>query len=184
MATLAELTVQLMTARLAKRDLSFEGLQREMDYFATKLKNIESGCCVTQVPLVQEILLPQEPVAPIAPVAPVVLTPEPPAPPKPKKPTYEPLDLTKIFRDDKVVCLECSKEFGSLNRHLTLTHNITPAEYKQKYNIPAKQKLCSKNLSENAKKSAIDRGQGDVLAKGRAAKKAATAETAEITTEG
>jgi predicted transcriptional regulator len=181
MATLTELTVQLMTARLAKRDLSFEELQREMDYFATKLKSIESGCCVTQVPIVQEVPLPQEPVVPVIPVAPVVLAP---APPKPKKPVYEPLDLTKIFRDDKVVCLECSKEFGSLNRHLTLTHNMTPNEYKQKYNIPAKQKLCSKNLSENAKKSAIDRGQGDVLAKGRAAKKAATAEITETTTEG
>jgi predicted transcriptional regulator len=180
MATLAELTVQLMTARLAKRDLSFEELQREMDYFATKLKSIESGCCVTQVPIVQEILLPQEPVAPIAPV---VLAPEPPVPYKPKKPVYEQIDLTNVFRDDKVVCLECSKEFGSLNRHLTLTHNMTPAEYKQKYNIPAKQKLCSKNLSENAKKSAIDRGQGNVMARSRAAKKAATVEATEATTE-
>ncbi len=180
MATLAELTVQLMTARLAKRDLSFEELQREMDYFATKLKSIESGCIVTKAPVVQEILLPQEPVAPIAPVE---LVPEPPVPYKPKKPVYEQIDLTNVFRDDKVVCLECSKEFGSLNRHLTLTHKMTPAEYKQKYNIPAKQKLCCKNLSENAKKSAIDRGQGNVMAKGRAAKKAATAEATEATTE-
>ena len=69
MATLTELTVQLMTARLAKRDLRFEELQREMDYFATKLKSIESGCCVTQAPIFKEIPLPQEPVAPVAVIA-------------------------------------------------------------------------------------------------------------------
>jgi predicted transcriptional regulator len=162
MATLAELTVQLMTARLAKRDLSFEELQREMDYFATKLKSIDSGCIVTQEPV------PQETSAPVAQ--------EEPTPPVK-------INMKKIFRDDKVVCLECNKEFGSLNRHLTHTHKMTDKEYKLKYSIPAKQKLVAKSLSDKARKSAINRGQSDVMAKGRAAKKAATVEATETTTE-
>ena len=152
MATLAELTVQLMTARLAKRDLSFEELQKEMDYFATKLKSIDSGCTATQEPV------PQETPAPVVP--------EEPAPP-------QKINMKKVFRDDKVVCLECSKEFGSLNRHLQVTHSMTDKEYKQKYNIPAKQKLVAKNISDKARQSALDRNQGAVLAKGRADKKAA-----------
>ena len=160
MATLAELTVQLMTARLAKRDLSFDELQKEMDYFSSKLKSIDAGCTVTQEPV------PQETSAPVVP--------DEPAPPVK-------INMKKVFRDDKVVCLECSKEFGSLNRHLQLTHSMTDKEYKLKYNIPAKQKLVAKSVSEKARQSALDRNQGAVMAKGRADKKVAKAEATVLT---
>lgn len=153
MATISEQTTQIVTARLTRRDMSIEELQKEIAIIAASLNAIDTAC----VEVAQE--------------QPKAVVPEKLAPYKPKKPVHNPLDFSDVFRDDKVVCLECGKEFGSLSRHITHTHNITENEYKKKYNIPAKQKLVAKNISDKARKSAIDRGQGAVLAKGRAGKK-------------
>lgn len=43
MATIAELTVQVLSARLAKRDMSLEELQKEMTAISRQLMEIETG---------------------------------------------------------------------------------------------------------------------------------------------
>jgi predicted transcriptional regulator len=147
MATLSELTVQILTARMAKKDLSLEEIQKEMVAISNMIKAIDSGAL-------------QEPET-------VLEAPAPEEPPKPQKINYK-----KIFKDNEVICLICNKGFKTLKRHLKLAHDISDKEYRAQFNIPAKQSLVAKAYSEERKKAAIDRGQGDILVKAREAKKA------------
>jgi hypothetical protein len=49
-----------------------------------------------------------------------------------------------------------------------LAHNLSPREYRLKFSIPTKQPLVAKAYSESRKKSALERGQGDILVIARA----------------
>jgi len=80
------------------------------------------------------------------------------------------LSARKAFKKDKVACMICGKEMKTLSRHLKAAHDMTPKEYRQKFNIPKTQPLAAKNYSESRRQMAIDRGLGDNLAKARANK--------------
>jgi predicted transcriptional regulator len=80
------------------------------------------------------------------------------------------IGLKKAFKKDKVVCMICGKEMKTLSRHLKSAHNMTPKEYRQKFDIPKTQPLAAKNYSESRRQMAIARGLGDNLAKARANK--------------
>lgn len=149
MASLAELTVQVLTARLAKRDMSLEELKKEVAEISEVIRAVDEGTLT---------------IAPAAPAA------------EEAKP--EPIDMKKVFGKDKVICLICKKEFSSLTRHLDKSHNMKPKEYRAQFGIDAKQKLCSKTLSANAKKSAIEKDLA-----GKMAAKKAQKEVTDIATE-
>jgi len=150
MTTLSEMTVQVLTARLAKKEMTLEEMQKEMVAISNMIKAIDEGT-------LQETT-PEE-------------TPAPAEEPKPQK-----INFKKVFKDKEVICLLCNKGFTTLKRHLTKEHDISDKEYKKQFGIPAKQKLVAKAYSEERRKAAIDRGQGDVLAKARATRAANIAE--------
>jgi predicted transcriptional regulator len=83
------------------------------------------------------------------------------------------VSVKKAFRKDKVICLICGKDMKTLSRHLKSAHNMSPAEYREKFNIPKNQPLVARNYSESRREMAIARGLGENLAKARAAKRAA-----------
>ena len=146
MSNLTELTAQIVAARAARKDMSTEEFQQEMQMVYLFLKGVEDGN-VQSAPQVT------------------------PAESKPAK-----INFKQIFKKDEVICLICNKGFKTLKRHLFKAHQLKPGEYKKQYGIPAKYSLIATAYSEERKKAAIDRGQGDVLAKARearAAKKAA-----------
>ena len=145
MATLSELTVQVLSARLTKKEMTLDELQKEMIAISTMIKNIDAGTLQepsSEMPVSQEE-------------------------PKPQK-----LNFKKIFKEDEVICIICNKGFKTLKRHLSMVHNITPAEYKKQFNIPAQYNLIAASYSEERKKAALDRDQGAILAKARETKAA------------
>lgn len=93
-------------------------------------------------------------------------------------PKHQKINFKKIFKDNEVICLICNQGFKTLKRHLQMSHQLTDKEYRTQFNIPASQSLVAKAYSEERKKAALDRGQGDILAKARAAKAATKAEAA------
>ena len=145
MSNLTELTAQIITARAAKKEMSTEEFQKEMQMVYSFLKDIEAGNNFDVAPVAQE---------------PEVV--------KPQK-----INFKKIFKDDEVICLLCNKGFKALKRHLTQAHHITDKDYRAQFNIPKTQPLIAKNYSDERKKAALERGQGELMAKARAAKKAA-----------
>lgn len=88
--------------------------------------------------------------------------------------TPAPVNYKKAFKKDEVICLVCGKgKFKTLKKHLATSHNLTAAEYKAQFGIPAKQALVARSYSEAKKQVAIDRGLGQKLVEGRKAKAAA-----------
>lgn len=45
--------------------------------------------------------------------------------------------IRKSVSDNEITCLECGKRFKSLKRHLMSNHNLSPEEYRAKWELPA-----------------------------------------------
>jgi len=64
---------------------------------------------------------------------------------------------------NRVICLECNKEFKLLsNRHLAL-HGMNSREYRIKYGLPMRQALSAKSLTLARRKIAKEKGLGEKL---------------------
>ena len=77
------------------------------------------------------------------------------------------IDLKTSIQKNKVICLECGKEFKVLSRSHLSGHALTAREYKQKYGFSLGQPLTAKSLSAARSKIAIDKGLGQKMAKAR-----------------
>ncbi|EAX8473356.1 hypothetical protein AH421_12110 [Salmonella enterica] len=51
-------------------------------------------------------------------------------------------DVTEYLAGDKIQCLECGKMFQMLGTHLLKMHGMTAAEYRERFNLPAKTPLA------------------------------------------
>jgi predicted transcriptional regulator len=70
--------------------------------------------------------------------------------------------LDSIQRN-RVICLECHKDFKLLsNRHLAL-HSLTSRDYKLKYGLPLRQPLSAKSLTQARRRIAREKGLGAKL---------------------
>ena len=68
---------------------------------------------------------------------------------------------------NKIICLECRKEFQQLSKSHLSSHGLTPEDYKKKHGIPPGQALVSLDLSAKRRKVAIEKGLGQRLAKAK-----------------
>jgi predicted transcriptional regulator len=75
--------------------------------------------------------------------------------------------LNKAFGADKVYCMVCGKGFTTLKKHLAISHNLTPKDYRKKFNVPTKTPLVARSYSESKKKIAQKLGLAEKLAEGR-----------------
>jgi len=85
----------------------------------------------------------------------------------PQVPSMEPMDS---IQQDKIICLECGQEFKQISHTHLKGHSLTPKEYRKKYNLPAKQPLTARSLSEKRKQKAKEIGLGVRLKSLREAK--------------
>jgi predicted transcriptional regulator len=78
------------------------------------------------------------------------------------------ITLKEAFKKNEVICMVCGKgKMKTLTRHLNMVHNMKPGEYRKQYGIPTKQSLTAKSFSEARRRSALERGLVDVLARAR-----------------
>lgn len=56
-------------------------------------------------------------------------------------------EVLEYFSGDKVVCLLCGHEFGSLGQHIRKLHELDPDQYREKYGIPWTYGLTSQRSS-------------------------------------
>lgn len=72
------------------------------------------------------------------------------------------------IKPNEVICLICGKGgMKTLARHLSTAHDMKPGEYKKQFGIPSKQPLAAKKFSEARRKTALEGGLADNLAKAR-----------------
>jgi predicted transcriptional regulator len=71
------------------------------------------------------------------------------------------------IQQNKIICLECGREFKQLSRSHLKSHTLTPKEYRKKHGLKASQALTAKSLSAKRRKTAKERGLGQKLAAAR-----------------
>ena len=64
----------------------------------------------------------------------------------------------KSVYPDYIVCLEDGKKFKTLKRHLKTTYNMTPSEYRNKWNLPHSYPMTAPSYS--AKRSGLAKESG------------------------
>jgi predicted transcriptional regulator len=125
----------------------------------------------------------------------VIDSPEPPAPEEPK---YKPAVSVKksLGSDTHIISLIDGKPYQTLKRHLS-KHGLTPAQYRERYSLPATYPMVAKSYSESRRAIAEKLGLGRRVAGAQtpaaaaepapvpaveapAAKKAAPAKTTEV----
>lgn len=105
---------------------------------------------------------------------------------QPAAPVEEPklqLTIKQAFKKDEVICMLCHKGFKTLKRHLATAHNLKPGEYRKQFGISSAQSLAAKNYVESRRQMALDRGQGEILAKARAVRAAKKADVPAVKTK-
>ncbi len=80
--------------------------------------------------------------------------------------------IKKSVFADYIVCLEDGKHLKMLRRHLTTFYNMTPAQYRERWNLPSDYPMVAPNYAE--KRSALAKSSG--LGRGRKRAKLAEAD--------
>jgi predicted transcriptional regulator len=63
-------------------------------------------------------------------------------------------------RPDHIVCLEDGKKMKMLKRHLTTDHQMTPAEYRAKWNLAIDYPMVAPNYAQQRRELAVKIGLG------------------------
>ena len=73
------------------------------------------------------------------------------------------VSVKKSITPDYLICLEDGKRFKSLKRHLRTQYNMTPEQYREKWNLPADYPMVAPNYavarSQLAKKMGLGQQQ-------------------------
>ncbi|MDP3736253.1 MAG: MucR family transcriptional regulator [Hyphomonadaceae bacterium] len=77
------------------------------------------------------------------------------------KPELKPaVPIRKSVSDDHIVCLEDGKKFKSLKRHLRTRYDMSPDEYREKWNLPADYPMVAPNYAKQRSDLARKMGLG------------------------
>lgn len=70
------------------------------------------------------------------------------------------VSVRSSIKRDAITGLECGKKLKMLKRHLSTDHNLSPAEYKARFNLPADYPLVAPAYAEQRKELAVKIGLG------------------------
>ncbi|WP_394100503.1 MucR family transcriptional regulator [Roseixanthobacter pseudopolyaromaticivorans] len=70
--------------------------------------------------------------------------------------------VRKSVTADFIICLEDGKKFKSLKRHIRTQYGLTPAEYRQKWNLPADYPMVAPSYAESRSALAKVSGLGQL----------------------
>lgn len=84
--------------------------------------------------------------------------------------------VRKSVTPDAIICLEDGKSFKSLKRHLRSTYDMTPEQYRVKWNLPADYPMVAPNYAKARSELAKTMGLGQQRRKGKAQAKAAVSD--------
>jgi predicted transcriptional regulator len=81
--------------------------------------------------------------------------------PEPVEPKQEPaVSIRASVKPDYIVCLEDGKKLKMLKRHLMTHFQLTPAEYRAKWGLPADYPMVAPNYAERRRVLAKEIGLG------------------------
>ena len=86
-----------------------------------------------------------------------VATGEDTTPPAPQEPA---VSVRKSITPDFLICLEDGRKFKSLKRHLRTKYDMSPEEYRAKWNLPKDYPMVSPNYAARRRELAMEIGLG------------------------
>jgi predicted transcriptional regulator len=89
----------------------------------------------------------------------------PEAPPEPAKPA---VPVKKSITDEFIICLEDGKKFKSLKRHLRTQYNLSPEQYRERWNLPSDYPMVAPNYAAARSRLAKEMGLGQQRKRSRA----------------
>jgi predicted transcriptional regulator len=87
---------------------------------------------------------------------------------EPKAELVPAVSVRKSITPDAIICLEDGKSFKSLKRHLRTTYDMTPEQYRAKWNLPADYPMVAPNYAKARSELAKTMGLGQQRRKGAA----------------
>jgi predicted transcriptional regulator len=98
---------------------------------------------------------------------------------KPSEPAAEPtpepaVSIRSSIKNDHIVCLEDGKKLKMLKRHLATRYNLTPEQYRARWNLPADYPMVAPAYAEKRRELAKKIGLGRKPAPKRGRAKAAS----------
>jgi predicted transcriptional regulator len=91
----------------------------------------------------------------------------------PKK-TEPAVSVRRSVRPDHLVCLICGKKQKLLKRHLTVEHELTPDEYRQKFGLKSDYPMVAPDYAQQRRELALSIGLGKPKKPARRRRKAAS----------
>ena len=85
------------------------------------------------------------------------------------------VSIRSSVKNDHIVCLEDGKKMKMLKRHLMTDHGMTPAEYRERWNLGADYPMVAPDYAEKRRELAKQIGLGRKPGQRRGRKKAAAA---------
>jgi predicted transcriptional regulator len=79
--------------------------------------------------------------------------------------------VKKSVFPDRILCLVCGKGFSMLKRHLGTEHQLTPANYRARYELPSDYPLVAPDYAKTRSKLAKKAGLGRQARKGAGRKR-------------
>ena len=70
------------------------------------------------------------------------------------------VSIKRSVTPDAIICLECGKSFKSIKRHLRQHHDLTPNEYREKWNLGHDYPMVAPNYAKARSKLAKQIGLG------------------------
>ncbi len=70
------------------------------------------------------------------------------------------VSIKKSVTKDRLICLECGKSKRMLKRHLRTAHDLTPEQYRERWNLPGGYPMTASNYSAQRSKLAKSIGLG------------------------
>lgn len=81
--------------------------------------------------------------------------------PEPEKEKQTPaVSVRASVKSDAIACLECGERLKMLKRHLNTDHQLTPAEYRSKWSLPANYPMVAPDYAEKRRALAVKIGLG------------------------
>ena len=85
----------------------------------------------------------------------------------PKEELKPAVPIKKSMSDDYLICLDDGKKFKSLKRHLRTKYNLTPDEYRARWNLPSNYPMVAPNYAQARSALAKTMGLGQKRAAAR-----------------
>jgi len=79
---------------------------------------------------------------------------------EPKEKALPAVPVKKSIQQDYIICLEDGKKLKMLKRHLKTAYDMTPEEYREKWNLPADYPMVAPNYAEHRSNLAKKIGLG------------------------